>query len=383
MLQSSALRVEQPSRTDWSEVIHELGPGFAVAAAKHDADDSFVAGNFAALKARRVLSAGVPGELGGGDASYRELAGMLRTLAGYCGSTALTLSMHCHPLALLAWRWRHEKAPVEALLRRIASEELQLVGSGGSDWLAGSGTARKVEGGYEISATKRFASGSPVGDLLMTCAIHDDPASGPTVLHFAVPLKGPNVRLVDNWRAMGMRGTGSGDVVIEGLFVGDAAIGVRRPAGKWHRLYHTIAMLALPLIYAVYVGLAERAREIALEQARRRGGNDAELPYLMGEMENELTMARLALDDMVALGESAEPGPATTSRVLARRTLAGCAAIRTVEAALAVCGGAAFRRDHPLERLFRDVQGARFHPLQEKAQLWLTGREAMGLSIDR
>ncbi|HET6468668.1 MAG TPA: acyl-CoA dehydrogenase family protein [Geminicoccaceae bacterium] len=380
---SSALRVELPGRTDWLEVVRELGPGFAAAAARHDADDSFVAENFRALKARRVLSAGVPGELGGGDATYRELADMLRTLAGYCGSTALTLAMHCHPLALLAWRWRHEQAPVEPLLRRIAAEELQLVSSGGSDWLPGSGTARKVEGGFEISGTKRFASGSPVGDLLMTCAIHDDPESGPTVLHFGVPLKGPNVRLVDNWRAMGMRGTGSGDVVVEGLFLGEGAIGVRRPAGKWHRLFHIIAMVAIPLIYAVYVGVAEKAREIGLEQARRRGDGDPDLPYLVGEMENELTLARLALDDMVALAESAEPGPATTSRVLARRTLAGRSAIRTVEAAFTLCGGAAFRRDHPLERLFRDVQGARFHPLQEKAQLWLTGREAMGLPIDR
>jgi alkylation response protein AidB-like acyl-CoA dehydrogenase len=45
-------------------------------------------------------------------------------------------------------------------------------------------------------------------------------------------------------------------------------------------------------------------------------------------------------------------------------------------------GGAGFYRDAGIERLFRDVQGARFHPLQEKPQQQLTGRFALGLDID-
>ncbi len=45
-------------------------------------------------------------------------------------------------------------------------------------------------------------------------------------------------------------------------------------------------------------------------------------------------------------------------------------------------GGASFYRDLGLERAFRDVQGARFHPLQEMPQLEMTGRLALGLPID-
>ena len=102
---------------------------------------TFVAENFAELKARGVLAAGVPVELGGGGASYLELCEMLRILGRYCGSTALTLSMHTHPLATLVWRWRRDPAPVERILRRVADERLQLVTSGASDWLDGSGVA--------------------------------------------------------------------------------------------------------------------------------------------------------------------------------------------------------------------------------------------------
>jgi alkylation response protein AidB-like acyl-CoA dehydrogenase len=73
-------------------------------------------------------------------------------------------------------------------LRRVVDERLQLVTSGASDRLEGSGVAVRVADGWRITARKRFASGSPVGDLLMTTAV--DSASGPepVVLHFAMPL---------------------------------------------------------------------------------------------------------------------------------------------------------------------------------------------------
>ena len=56
---------------DWPLLMHELGPNFAARAAKHDATDTFVAENFAELKARNVFAAGVPSELGGGEQQQR------------------------------------------------------------------------------------------------------------------------------------------------------------------------------------------------------------------------------------------------------------------------------------------------------------------------
>jgi alkylation response protein AidB-like acyl-CoA dehydrogenase len=86
----------------------EVGPRFAARAAAHDAGDVFVAENYRDLRERRVLSAGVPAELGGGGATHADLCAMLRLLAQYCGSTALALAMHTHQVAIPAWRWRHE-----------------------------------------------------------------------------------------------------------------------------------------------------------------------------------------------------------------------------------------------------------------------------------
>jgi acyl-CoA dehydrogenase len=378
---SSTPLIETGARTDWTGVVHTLGPRFAERAAAHDATDTFVVDNYRDLKEARALSAGVPAALGGGDASHAELCAMLRALAGHCSSTALALAMHTHLVATTAYRWRHDGAPVDGLLRRVAAEQLVLVSTGGSDWIDGSGKAVKVEGGYRVTARKIFGSGSPVGDLLMTMAILDDPDCGPTVLHFPVPLNAPGVKVHDNWRTLGMRGTGSNDVDLEDVFVPDAAVGIRRPAGRWGKPFFQIASVALPLIYAVYVGIAEAARDLALRAAQKRR-QDPATQRAVGAMENELTVARMAMREMTDAAASIPLDESTTNRVLVGRTVAGRASIATVERALEVAGGAGFFRDLGLERLFRDVQAARYHPVKEPLQTTFTGRMALGLSPD-
>jgi alkylation response protein AidB-like acyl-CoA dehydrogenase len=368
--------------SDWLRLMDELGPRFAERASVHDANDSFVAENFAELKACGVFAAGVPKQLGGGGASYPELCGLLRTLAHYCGSTALALSMHTHAVAAAVWRWQREPEPVERLLRRVASENLVVVSSGGSDWLTASGKAERVEGGWRINARKVFASGIPAGDLLMTQAVYDDPEAGPTVLHFAIPVKDSGVAPQDSWYVLGMRGTGSQDVMINNVVVPDAAVSLRRPAGKFSAPFHlSPGMIPLPLVYAVYLGIAEAACEMALAVARKRPG-DHGLPAFVGEMQNDLAFARTAHRDMVVAADTGEPGAETTNRVWTGRTLVGRATMRVVEKAMEAAGSGSFYRTSAIERLFRDIQGARYHRPQEREQLRFSGRLALGLDVD-
>ena len=375
-------KLENPALSiDWLERLEAVLGHIGARSAMHDAEDSFVHESYHALKEAGFFKALVPAELGGGGASVAEICGVIRRLGATCGSTALAFAMHSHLVAVAAWRWRHQQAPTEGLLKRVAAEELVLVSSGGSDWLASGGIAVKVEGGFSVTARKPFSSGSPAGDLLVTSAVYDDPEAGSTVLHFAVPLKSPGVRIHDNWRTLGMRGTGSHDIELTDVFVPDAAISGRRPAGPWHILFHIISMIAFPLIYSAYVGVAEGARARALELARKRA-QDPHLPYLVGEMENAFATAEMAWERMVQLAETAQPGAETTKQSMTGRTLVGRAAIETVDKAMEVAGGASFYRSAGLERAFRDVQGARYHPLQEKPQLLYSGRLALGLDID-
>ena len=255
-----------PDRSDGIvEIAHRLAPKLAERAAECDQNDRFVGENYALLKEAGLVEAGVPLALGGGGAEIRELAEMLRVLAHACGSTALAFSMHTHQVAIPAWRWQHQKvAAVEPLLKRVAAEKLILLSSGGSDWIGGSGKAEKVEGGYRITARKVFTSGAEAGNILMTGAIHEDEEGNQSVIHFGAPMKSTEVRIEDTWRTLGMRGTASNDVVIENLFIPDANVAFSRKAGEWHPVFQTIATIAFPLIYAVYLGVAESARDIAV-----------------------------------------------------------------------------------------------------------------------
>ena len=363
------------------DIARDIGAVCAKRAETAD-EDSYVADNIAVLKSSGLVEAGVPQALGGRGADVDELALMLKTLAYHCGSTGLAFSMHTHQVAVPAWRWTHQKAAaVEPLLKRIATERIMLLSSGGSDWIAGSGKAEKVEGGYRINARKVFTSGAPTGDILMTGAVLDTD-DGPMVLHFGVPMTSPHVKILDTWRTMGMRGTGSHDVLIEGHVVPEAAVAVKRKAGEWHPVFQTIATIAFPLVYAVYLGVAESARDIAINLAKRKAQNRHAIT-LAGQMETELTAARLAHEHMLAAVRLNAPSAATVNQVMIGRQLVARHAIAAVEHAMELAGGAGFYRSAGLERRFRDIQAARYHPLQSGPQAEYAGAMALGLPIDR
>jgi alkylation response protein AidB-like acyl-CoA dehydrogenase len=369
-----------PNATDWLALANDLASDFATRAADHDANDTFVAENYAKLREAKLFSAPVPADLGGGGATFAQNCAIIRTVARGCGSTALAYSMHSHLLQGLNWRHRHGAVPpAEPLLRRIAKEELILVSTGGSDWLDGSGTLTKENGSYTFKARKIFGSGSPSGDLLLTTGVYDDPEKGPTVLHFGVDMHNPGVKVLDNWRTMGMRATGSNDIVIEGVTVQDAAVSVRRPKGKWHQFFNVVSPLIFPLVASAYVGVAEAAREIAVAQAAKRR-DDPIVQSLIGEMDTELLVAQAALDDMVALASTEyTPDVANADLTFKRKTIISRAIVRAGYLAMEAAGGGSFFRALGLERSIRDIQGVRFHPFHERRQYQFSGRIALGL----
>lgn len=364
-------------KLDLEKVLADLGPQFAAAAAEHDATDSFVSENYDKLRERRVFSALVPEELGGGGMSHGAMCDFLRRLAHSCPATALALSMHQHLVAAAAANTRAGR-PGKPLLEKVAAGELILVSTGANDWLASNGSAEPVEGGYRITAVKPFASGVPKGDVLVTSAAFDPPGGDPQVLHFPVPLNIDGVRLMDDWYTLGMRGTGSQTVQLDGVFVPEEAVVLTRARGPFHPAFAVILTVALPLIMSVYVGVAERAAQIARDHVK---ADDSEAPTLLGELENRLVNAQIATEDMIRLANDFDftPSAELASATLVRKTLAANAVIATVEKALEAAGGGGYFRKKGLERLLRDAHGAQFHPLPEKRQQRFTGRILLGL----
>jgi alkylation response protein AidB-like acyl-CoA dehydrogenase len=360
----------------WLNIARSLGSAFSERASAADRNRAFVSENYCDLKQYGFFSAAIPATFGGGGASYSELSAVIREIGRHCGSTALAFSMHSHPVMANVYKYLRGDGVAAKTLQKIASDQLIIAGTGANDWLESSGSAERVKGGYLVNARKRFVSGSAGADLLVTSVSFAE-ADQTEILHFAVPFATEGVRMVETWDTLGMRGTGSNDVVLENVFIADARIVGRRPAGVWHPMWNVTLPIAMPLIVSAYVGMAEAAVGLAIKAA---GGKQSELSPAVGQILNALTTAQLALDDMVRLnGDLGFTGSTElTSQILTRKTLAAEAAKTTVELAAELVGGPGFFSGHPIERMVRDVRAVHFHPLPSRRQQVFSGRVVMG-----
>ena len=358
----------------WLDLAKELGKDFEKRASDYDRDAAFVEKNYEQLKEYGFLSATIPAELGGGGISHSEMCNVLRIFGQHCSSTALALSMHQHLIAATIWKYKQGQGG-EDVLKKVVQKNLVLVSTGARDWLESNGEMQKTERGYLVSAQKHFASQSSGGDVLVTSAPFEDPEDGWQVLHFSVPFTAEGLKVMDNWYTMGMRGTGSNTVILDNVFVPESAIVQKRQRGTFNPFWSMVLTVAMPMIMSVYVGIAERAARIAIEQIKKREVQKDHITFMIGEMNNELTSAQVQWKDMVSICNNLDfkPSDEKASSILTRKTNVVKSCINTVAKAMEIVGAQSFFVSLGLERLFRDVQASKYHPLTEKDQQLFTG----------
>jgi alkylation response protein AidB-like acyl-CoA dehydrogenase len=366
--------MEKMTGSEWIDLVHELGKEFAKRSATHDREESFVSDNYEDLKRHRFFAAAIPAELGGGGVPHTVMCDILRTMARYCGSTALAHSMHQHLVAATVWKYRQGQGGAE-MLKKVAESQPVLVSTGAKDWLESNGTMEKTDAGYVVTATKHFASQSAVGNILVSSAPYLDPEAGWQVLHFSVPFTAAGVEVLDDWHTMGMRGTGSHTVRLREVVVPESSITLRRPRGTFHPFWNVILTVAMPLIMSVYVGIAREAAAIAIASVRGRKEQRPHDPPLVGAMSNELISAELHLKDMIRIANNLDFKPEDRNGVdiLSRKTNVANACIGVVGKAMDVVGGQGYYQGSGLERCFRDVQASKHHPLPEQEQQQFCG----------
>jgi acyl-CoA dehydrogenase len=381
----STIELEKTEReAELVEWARALGDEIAPHAERHDRDGTFVTEAYELLVERGYLALAVPEELGGRGATIREVAMVQRELARHCGSTALASVMHHHVVLFTAWRWRRDLPGAEATLRRVADEGIVLVSTGGGDLTDPRGTATRVDGGFVVNGRKPFASQAPAGTAMSTMFTYDDPDEGRQVLNMSIPLSAEGVQVVETWDALGMRGTGSHDIELTDVFVSDQQVLARRPHGTIDPPLQVILSHAMPPIAAVYLGIAEAARDhavAAIADTPRAG--DTLRQRQVGLMDNRLRVAAWALEGaLAAVGDDVSPSMETVVAVMAAKREIALAGTEVAGLAMEVAGGAAFSRRRPIERCLRDLQAARYHPLDPEETLVHAGKSALGLPAD-
>jgi alkylation response protein AidB-like acyl-CoA dehydrogenase len=361
----------------WPQKAADLGAQLAEKASANDTDNRFAFENYQLLREHGFFKLIIPIELGGGGASYADVAAVIREIAQHCGSTALSYAMHSHPVALNVFKHLRGDEKATATLRKIAGNDLVIAGTGANDWLGSSGEMTQVDGGYRVSAHKHFVSGSPGAQVFVTSANFEG-ENGKEVLHFAIPFNSEGITHHSNWNTLGMRATGSNDVTMEAVFVPEAALVARRPTGAWHPMWNAILPTAMPLIMSAYMGLADAALDLARKVAAKRPDD---LAPVLGEMLNQHRMAEISHQDMVRLNQNHgfTSSNQLSSEILIRKTLVADAARKTVELGAEIVGGAGFFKGHPMERIQRDVRACHFHPLPYRRQHQYCGKIDLGL----
>jgi alkylation response protein AidB-like acyl-CoA dehydrogenase len=388
----------------------EHAADFATRAAGHDRDGSFPVENFEAMKQSGFLAGPVPEEFGGlGLFSYHDIGVGLSRLARGDGSTAIAANMHLssvwtmHRLlrVIQAGGTGPPQAILEGLLKGIGAGQIVVAvpaTEAGTTVRYPKTEAVRTGGGYVLNGHKIFGTLSPIATLFFSTARLANGNGGYESVLCMLGKDTEGVEVKDNWDALGMRASGSGDVIYRdvrlgegnvvqsGQPLGEMTIGANDPGTANHGLL------------GAFVGIAEAAAEIVIEQAKTRRKSPSDklmaerhwMQHLIGEMDIDLTICRgmlayegRAIDAMVEqhpTGGMPDDEKADMERLHqgVKHTI-NRRAIDVVDKALTASGGAGYMSKHPLARLYRDVRAGPFmQPYSPPEGIEFIGRIVLG-----
>lgn len=379
------------------EIARALAVKFNERAPQHDRDGSFPFENFADLRAAGYAGWIVPTRYGGEGIDLLEGVMIAETLAEGDGSTALSAVMHMQTIGG-ASEQRRWPEPLFAEICRAAVERGALINSVSTEPEMGSPshggkpatTATPVpakgsrQAGYIINGHKNFGSMSPTLDYIVSSATIQD-GSDQAASFLITP--GPGVEIVETWDALGMRSTGSHDVIYRDVFVPTShmipfiSLAPNQPrANAWFTL----------AVSAVYIGVAAAALQCAIDYARHRvppslGKPIADLENIqrrLGEAELLLHQARMQVYYAADVWTRyADQRTATGELVLVAKYTATNNALTVVDHCMRVVGGASMTKALPLERYYRDVRAGVGHPLQDDQILATLGKAVVARQL--
>ena len=325
-----------------------------------DATGVFPRASIASLRSAGLLGLISAPEVGGLGAGAPEAARAVERVARECASTAMVLCMHYAATAVL-----EAYGPVAVREEIAAGEHLSTlafseVGSRAQFW-APLGVAEQAADGVALTARKSWVTSAVEADSYVWSSRPLE-AEGLSTL-WLVPARSPGLRVGGSFDGLGLRGNGSTPVDADAVPVADDGMLGADGAG-FDIMLGTVLPIFLLMSAGASVGLADAAATAAAAHAA-----SARFEHLDQSLsEQPVTRAsigamRVRADAAAALWSGALDAMASGHDMAALRALEAKAAasetaISVTDAAMRVCGGAAFRREVAVERHFRDARAA-------------------------
>jgi isovaleryl-CoA dehydrogenase len=360
----------------------------APGAAAVDASGEFPKEQVSALGAAGLLALTVPADLGGGGAGLREAADVVRELGSVCGSTAMVVTMHYAAVAALTAAGDKETLTAIAGGTHLSTLAFSEKGSRSHFWAPLSSAVLLDDGQtVRLDAAKSWVTSAGLADSYVWSSrpLHGDPAAGPMTL-WLVPAGAAGLSVAGTFDGLGLRGNSSAPMTADGVTVPLSALLGADGAGLDLAL---AAVLPYFLICsaAMSAGLLRRlADETAAHLSRTRLEHLGISLAQQTQPRAQLARLRIEADRTWALISetltAVESGREDAQLlVLEVKAAAGEAAADAADLALKAGGGAAFRKESVVERLFRDSRAARVMAPTTDALYDFIGRALLGLPL--
>lgn len=244
------------------------------------------------------------------------------------------------------------------------------------------GQVRRVEGGFRFSGRWGFSSGVDHADWLFLGGIVPSASGGPDYRTFLVPRS--DIHLNDNWHTVGLKGTGSKEVVIDDAFVPEyrthraidgfagTSPGLRVNPAALYRL--PFGQIFVRAVSSASIGALQGAlNAFRVYGSKRVSTNDLKRTAEDPAAELAAADAALAIDDMklalrrnfAAMMETLRRGEAldVNDRIHYRYQSAAAAGrcAEHIDRLFHACGGQGVYTDNPIGRFFVDIHAARLH----------------------
>ncbi|MEO8540252.1 MAG: acyl-CoA dehydrogenase family protein [bacterium] len=363
---------------------------FRARAAGYDRDNRFFQEDWNALKAAGFMKALVPTEFGGLGWSLPRYVTEIRRIAEYAPATALGVNMHSYWVGIAAEMRRLGDSSLEWILKEAAAGEIFAAGHSetGNDLPVFLSTTKavRVEGGYRITGHKMFGSLSPVWTRYGCHAMTEDGQ----VIHAFMPRDTPGYKIKETWDTLGMRATRSDDTLLDGVFVPDRYIGRVLPAGTADLFVLCLFQMALGGIAAVYLGIAHRAMELAIESVGKKTSlaltrsmaYNPEVQHQVAKMAMKIEAMDAQMDRVVAdWDNNVDFGAKWPMKIVANKYNVVEGSKEVVDRAMTVSGGSGMFKVNELERLYRDVRAGGFHPASTLLAPEIVGKIALGIDL--